>query len=275
MYGDGNTNLGADDAAGITIILLAIRALKERGLAHNPIILLFTVQEEIGLKGAQAFDPARWGVKDGIVFDNAGESGYIIVRGSAYIAFDVTIKGRGGHPGKDLAGTQNALEIFKKVPLELGVYDDQQTRLSIGIVKGEGTRNQILETLHISGELRTLLDQQGQEAWKARIFAAFHDTAKAMGGTAEVEFDPHGSSYTVDLNDPFLQMYRRCYEERGRKFIAMDTFVGSDTNALRSRMNIFTVSTGARNEHTFEEFIALHPLVEIAETAVAVATNYS
>src|SRR5215472_5442829 len=62
MYGDGKTNLGSDDAAGIAIILLAIHALHERKLSHGPLLLLFTVAEEIGVKGAQAFQQEQWGV---------------------------------------------------------------------------------------------------------------------------------------------------------------------------------------------------------------------
>src|SRR5205807_3819855 len=74
LYSDGTTNLGADDAAGITIILEVLARLVEQPLPHPPIVAVFTVQEEAGLCGATKFDPEPYHVTDGIVFDNAFEA---------------------------------------------------------------------------------------------------------------------------------------------------------------------------------------------------------
>src|SRR6058998_458188 len=82
LYSDGTTNLGADDAAGIVIILEVVRRTLEQQLPHPPLILLFTVQEEAGLCGASGFDSAPWHVADGIVFDNAFEAGVVVSKGA-------------------------------------------------------------------------------------------------------------------------------------------------------------------------------------------------
>jgi len=105
LYSDGATNLGADDAAGITIILEVVRRTIEQQLPHPPLVVVFTVQEEAGMCGASNFDSTPWHVTDGIVFDNAYEAGVVVSRGAAYEAFDIEITGRTGHPGKDLAQT--------------------------------------------------------------------------------------------------------------------------------------------------------------------------
>src|SRR6185312_2742548 len=112
LYSDGTTNLGADDAAGIVIILEVLRRIVEQRLSHCPLVVVFTVEEEAGLCGARTFDSAAWHVADGIVFDNAYEAGVVVSRGAAYEAFDVKITGRTGHPGKDLAQTVHAIDIF-------------------------------------------------------------------------------------------------------------------------------------------------------------------
>src|SRR6185312_7500465 len=49
LYSDGTTNLGADDAAGIAIILEVLTRVIQRQLPHPPLIVVFTVQEEVGL----------------------------------------------------------------------------------------------------------------------------------------------------------------------------------------------------------------------------------
>src|SRR5881275_1222677 len=94
LYSDGTTNLGADDAAGIVIILEMLRRIVEHHLPHPPLVVVFTVQEESGMCGATGFDSSRWNVSDGIVFDNAFEAGVVVSQGAAYEAFDVTITGR-------------------------------------------------------------------------------------------------------------------------------------------------------------------------------------
>src|SRR5947209_1108858 len=48
LYSDGTTNLGADDAAGIALILEILTRVMEQRLPHPPLVILFTVQEEAG-----------------------------------------------------------------------------------------------------------------------------------------------------------------------------------------------------------------------------------
>src|SRR5262245_22687914 len=52
----GDTVLGADDLAGVAAILEGVRVTLERGTPHRAAEILLTVQEEIGLRGAVAFD---------------------------------------------------------------------------------------------------------------------------------------------------------------------------------------------------------------------------
>src|SRR5947209_6162304 len=69
LYSDGTTNLGADDAAGIAIILEVLTNIVQQNLVHPPIVAVFTVQEEAGLCGANTFDAIPYHVTNGIVFD--------------------------------------------------------------------------------------------------------------------------------------------------------------------------------------------------------------
>ena len=53
IYSDGTTILGADDKAGVAVLLDALRILKEGDVPHRPVEALFTVREEVGLQGAK------------------------------------------------------------------------------------------------------------------------------------------------------------------------------------------------------------------------------
>ena len=268
MRSDGATNLGADDSAGIAIILHTLEELQARDLSHPPLLLLFTVGEEVGLTGARAFDPAPWGAREGIVFDNAGEPGVVVTRAATYVAVDVIIHGKGGHPGKGLAGTANAIEIFRRARYPVGALDDDTTRVSFGLVQGGSARNAIPRELRAQGEVRTLREGADRQRLLDEIASAFHEAAVELGGSAEVTFDTHCDSYAVDPDEALLRAWASAVASRGGALRTTTTFIGSDASALRAHTRAFTVATGAMDEHTADEWIVLAPLAEIVETAL-------
>lgn len=274
MSSDGTTNLGADDAAGITIILLGIEHLLSEDLPHAPILLLFTVQEEIGLVGARSFDYASWGVHEGMIFDNADAPGVVIERGSGYIAFDAVIKGIGGHPAKDLSSTASAIEIFRRVRQATGELDEGNTRISFGTISGGTARNAIADECRIEGEIRTQLDADDQKRLCEEMERDFAEAARSLGGSAEVRFKTLAANYHVNLEEPLAQAFRSACEQHGYPFATASTFVASDANALRSGLNVFTVSTGVVNEHSVAEKVQIEPIADLVPVLISVLTSY-
>src|SRR5437588_3615653 len=208
LYSNGTTNLGADDAAGIVIILEVVRRTLEQQLPHPPLLLLFTVQEEAGLCGASGFDSAPWHVADGIVFDNAFEAGVVVSRGAAYEAFDVEITGRTGHPGKDLAQTVHAIEIFRAANYPHGSFDNDQTRINVGRIIGGNARNAIADMVTIEGEVRSFEPFEVREKYKQAIQDAFEQAARLLGGHVKVSFKTHSNGYEIDPEEALMQTYR-------------------------------------------------------------------
>jgi tripeptide aminopeptidase len=274
MRSDGTTNLGADDAAGLTILLLVAEAIIRTPMSHPPLVLLCTVGEEVGLKGAAAFDPAPWGAAEGIVFDNAGAAGAVVIRGASYIAFDAVLRGRSGHPGKDLAGTASAIDMFRRLGLPLGSLDGDSTRVSIGLIAGGTARNAIPSEVRVAGEVRTLLDGDPLQRLLASIERDFAEAAAELGGSATCTFEPHGAGYPVDPDEPLVRAWHAAWQARGHPRDTLTTFIGSDANALRQHLRVFVVSTGVENEHTLEESIALAPLAELVEATLALLSEY-
>ena len=265
LYSDGTTNLGADDTAGIAIILEVLTRAIEQRLSHPPIVAVFTVQEEVGLRGASAFDPALWHVTDGIVFDNAFEAGVVVSKAATHEAFDVTITGRTGHPGKDLAHTVNAIEIFREASYPHGSLAGDQTRILIGRINGGSARNAIPATVHIEGELRSFEPVEVRQRYIAAIRSAFEQAAQRHGGSVEFRVDPHCTSYTLSSDEPLLKTYRTVLAQRGAELQMRPTFIGSDTSAFRPRVKAFTISTGVVNEHSTAESVPLKPLEQLVQ----------
>lgn len=274
LYSDGKTNLGADDAAGLALILEVLTRIIEERLPHPPLVIVFTVEEEVGLRGASAFDPEPWGTHAGIVFDNAFETGVVVSQGAAYVAFEVEISGRTGHPGKDLSQTVNALEIFRAARYPHGSLNNDQTRILIGRVSAGSARNAVPAQVHVEGELRSFEPAEARQRYMQAIQQAFEDAARQAGGSAHVTFDPHCTSYAVEEGEPLLQLYRAVLARRGEELRLRPTFIGSDAGALRPRVKVFTISTGVVNEHSTEEYLPLEPLGRLVEDVLQVLSLY-
>jgi tripeptide aminopeptidase len=270
LYSDGTTNLGADDAAGIVIILETLRHIQEKQLPHPLLVIVFTVQEETGLCGANNIDLSEWPVADGIVFDNAFEAGVVVSAGAAYQAFDITITGHTGHPGKDLSHTANAIDIFHTADYPYGSLYHDQTRINFGRISGGQARNAVPDHLFIEGELRSFEPAEAIRHYRHALRNAFKQAAVRLGGQAGVTFKTHSTGYTIDPDEPLLTTYRRVLNQRGAELRIQPTFIGSDTSGLRRTLRAFALSTGVANEHTASEYVALAPLEQIVQDTLQV-----
>ncbi len=275
LFSDGTTNLGADDAAGIAVILEVVQRTIARGLPHPPMVLVFTAQEEAGMCGASNFDGTLWNVKDGIVFDNAFEAGVVVSKGAAYEAFDIQITGRTGHPGKDLAQTVDAIEIFRSAHYPHGSFDGDQTRINIGKVIGGSARNAIPDSVLVEGELRSFEPLEVRETYKQAIQDAFEQAARSRGGVVKVSFNTHSRGYEIDPDEPLVQTYRAVLEKRGISMLMKPTFIGSDASGLRPAIRAFTISTGVVYEHSIEEYVAIQPLEQLVRDTLQVLDLWS
>lgn len=106
---DGTTLLGADDKAGVAIILQAVEELLAEKAPHGKICLGFTPDEEIG-RGASNFDVQGFGADFAYTLDGGDITDY------EYETFNaaktvVTINGFSIHPGTSKDKMRNALLI--------------------------------------------------------------------------------------------------------------------------------------------------------------------
>ena len=107
---DGTTLLGADDKAGISILLYLLRELKvNENLRHGRIVMLFTVDEEIGLS-ASHIDVSAIDCDYGLSIDG-GDLGEVDVKTfNAYMA-KVSFKGVSVHTGDAYKKLVNAISL--------------------------------------------------------------------------------------------------------------------------------------------------------------------
>jgi tripeptide aminopeptidase len=107
---DGTTLLGADDKAGIAVIMSAVAHLMAHPeIPHGPIRICFTCDEEIG-RGVDHLDLAKLGAQVGYTLDGGGTSEIDNETFSADLAV-VTITGVNLHPGIAKGRMINAVRL--------------------------------------------------------------------------------------------------------------------------------------------------------------------
>ena len=108
---DGTTLLGADDKAGVAVIMTAAaRLVERREVAHGPIRLVFTCDEEIG-RGTEHLDVARIDAVCGYTLDGGGRGTIDAETFSADLAV-VTVTGINIHPSIGRGRLVNATKIL-------------------------------------------------------------------------------------------------------------------------------------------------------------------
>ena len=110
----GLTLLGADDKAGVAIIMTAMRHLLENPQIPRPTIrVAFTPDEEIG-RGVDKRLPADLGVDFAYTFDG-GELGEVVYETFSADFAVVTVKGVSIHPGSAKDKLVNAIHLAAKI----------------------------------------------------------------------------------------------------------------------------------------------------------------
>ena len=110
----GTTLLGADDKAGVAIIMTAAKQLLgDRSIPHGPIRIAFTVDEEIG-RGVPAQLPGDLKADVAYTFDGA-ELGEIVYETFSADGAVVHIQGVSIHPGQAKDQLVNALHLGAKI----------------------------------------------------------------------------------------------------------------------------------------------------------------
>jgi tripeptide aminopeptidase len=116
---DGRTLLGADDKAGVAVIMEAARLLLEdRSLPRPDLRLAFTTDEEVG-RGVDGFDTERFGAELAYTVDGSALGKVDSQTFSAWQA-EWTIRGREVHPGYARGTMINAVRMVSRLVSMVG-----------------------------------------------------------------------------------------------------------------------------------------------------------
>jgi tripeptide aminopeptidase len=276
---DGTSVLGGDDKTALAAILEAVRVVRERGLPHGPLEILFTVCEESGLQGAKEFDTGRLTARRGLVLDCDGVD-ELIVRAPAAVSFRATVHGLEAHAGICPEQGISAIAVAAEAiaGMQLGRVDEATTA-NLGLIEGGLATNIVPNRVAVRGEARSL-DPHRLAAQAAHMVARFTEAADrhavTVGGRrhrarVEVRVDPSYEALDVPDTAPIVGLVRAAASALGRPLRTRATGGGSDANVLAARgIEIANLACGMREIHTVNEWVDVRDLVSTAELLVAV-----
>lgn len=263
---DGTTILGADDRAGVAVILEMARAVQESDLPRPPLELLFTIAEEVGVMGSKVMDPGLITARSGFIADTSGDVGLIVTRSPAQKGLRVTIHGKAAHAGMAPETGISAIEVAARAiaSMRLGRIDEETTA-NIGVIHGGKATNIVADTVVIDGEARSR-DPRKLEAQVAHMRESFKGEATRVGAVAEVEVTDVYPAFNLAPESPTVRMAAKALETLGISPTVTSTGGGSDANFLNAfGIPAAILSAGYHHPHTHREFIAEEQLVWLAE----------
>ncbi len=273
---DGSTVLGADDLSGVTSILEAVRTMKEQGLSHRSIEVLFTIGEEMYIRGSEVFDYGLIKSREAYVLDLSGPVGTAALKAPTLVSFTAGFTGKAAHAGfapeKGIHAISAAAEAITAI--RQGRIDEETT-VNVGTVKGGLARNIVPENCILSGEVRSLShDKALAEADK--IEKVFQDISRKRGTDLKFETSFGCIAYEVDREHEVVKRFEKACRDLGCKTDYIATFGGSDNNNfLRNGITGIVVASGMNEVHSCKEYTHVDELEKCADITLKLMTQFT
>ncbi|MCR5701697.1 MAG: M20/M25/M40 family metallo-hydrolase [Lachnospiraceae bacterium] len=258
---DGTTVLGADDVAGIVEILEGIRIIKESGVPHRSIELLFPIGEEEYIKGTDVFDFSKIKSKDAYVLDMSGKVGSAAIKAPSIISFEVVVKGKASHAGFHPDEGINAIQAMAYVVSSVSQGRiDEETTLNIGTISGGTATNIISEQCVCTGEIRSYVHKKAL-AQLDKLKAAFEEAKNKYGIDYEFKTDINMKAYEIDKSSSVVSRFENVCSKLNLPGNLTETFGGSDNNNfVKNGISGIVLSCGMYNVHSKAEYTTIEDL---------------
>ncbi|MGL4677576.1 MAG: peptidase T [Brevinema sp.] len=268
---DGTSVLGADDKAGVTVMVGLARYLMTNSVEHGDIYLIFVPDEEVGLRGAYAFDIEQL-PKDILSYTidggPLGEFGYETFNGAGVV---ISIKGISIHPGSAKGILVNPILVANSIISQLDSKDTPE--------HSEGKEGFILVT-DISGnasdaEIKMIIRDFDQEKFEARkqLLTQIVDHTCQEYPKAHIVLEIKDSyaniANTLSPDSLCIDLVKEAMANLNIP-ICVQPIRGGTDGAVFSAKRIPTpnIFTGAHDIHSIYEYLPVSAFVKSLETII-------
>jgi tripeptide aminopeptidase len=263
--------LGADNKAAVAVALeLARRLADGREPPEIGLELLFTVCEEVALRGAKAFAAGRLRSPFGYVFDHASPIGEIVLASPTYYRIVAHFRGRAAHAGIRPEAGRSAISAAARAiaAMPLGRLDPETTA-NVGTITGGTNANVVPEHCQLEAEVRSLTDGRAEEL-ATELVDHLQDAANAGECDLDVTVERMFDGYRTRQREPHVVLAEQALRACGFEPRPIVTGGGSDANALMSSgFPCANLANGTERNHEPGERVSVDALEGMLEVAIA------
>lgn len=266
--------LGGDNKAAVAALLTAVRRIRAEGLPHPGLELVFTPCEEIGLRGAAAFDTARLRAEMGFVYDHTGPIGGIVASAPSLRRIEATFVGTPAHAGIVPEAGRSAIAAASAAiaRMPLGRIDEDTTA-NVGTIQGGTATNVVAERCTVVAEARSR-SHPSLVAQTTAMLDALAWAASEGEVDLEVRVENEFTGYALGERDPQVAVARRALESLGYSPRLVASGGGSDVNAfLVDGFPSVNLCNDMIDVHTDRERIAVASLERMVEVTLAIVAE--
>ena len=210
-----DTILGADNKAAVAVMLAAVSDLVRTGRPHAGVELVLTPMEEVGLRGAKAFDTSRLRARVGYCYDHAAPIGNVVLAAPTQRTLRFRFIGRAAHAGIAPEDGRSAVVAAARAIADMPLGRiDAETTANVGVISGGIAGNIVPPECLVEAEARSRDAGRLREQVQAMLDAA---TFAANLAECELEsrIEPEYDGYRFSRSDPAVRLAARALEACG------------------------------------------------------------
>lgn len=263
--------LGADNKTAVAILVeLARRLQSGPDLPLVPVELLFTVCEEVSLRGSKEFDVARLQSHFGYVFDHATPVGEIVLASPTHYRIDAELRGRAAHAGLRPEEGRSAIAAAGRAiaAMRLGRIDSETTA-NVGVIAGGTSINVVPGQCRIEAEARSLDEAKVQDL-VTDLVDHLQDAANATECDLDVTVERMFKGYRTRPRSAQVELAERALRACGYEPKHIATGSASDANSFEAAgFPCTNLADGSERNHQPDERVSVAALEGMFEVAIA------
>ena len=287
IVAEGDTGLGADNRTAVACLVTLLETLLRKKLPHPPLTFLFTIAEEIGLRGSRHVSLRDLGnPRLGFNIDS-GHPRRVVVGALGADRWEVDVNGRSAHAGVHPEDGISALLIASRAIVEMsrrGFFGKirkggQEGTANVGVIEGGEATNEVTAKAFVRGESRShdptfvaTITNAWRDAFRRHAAAVTNASGRRGRITfrSERDYDP----FLLSSDDPVVALTQRVIRKLRMRPELVVANGGLDANHLNA-MGIPTVTLGAgqHRAHTVDEYADINEYLKGCRLALALALS--
>ena len=283
------TGLGADDRAGVAVLLHTATEILRRQLDHPPLTFCWFIQEEIGLHGARCVNKGLLG-KPKMAFNwDGGAATKLTIGATGGYRMSLEVRGIASHAGGAPEWGVSAITIASLAIADLhrrGWLGDirrgrRRGTSNVGVIRGGDATNVVTDRVVLRAEARSHDPEFRQEIVDA-MQTAFHQAAARVknvaGSPGNVQIDGRldYEAFRLPPDHPCVQTAAAAVRSIGLEPETAISNGGLDANWLfQHGIPTVTLGCGQLNQHMTSEALDVEAFQNACRIALRIATGDS